>query len=108
MIDVAIEQQLGGFRLQAAFGVDAPWVGGLGRAVVRVVAVGVGALCGGRISPGRGVARPGMGTLLLNAVNDGETNGLLPWLLVTGALIVGFNLLADILYGVLDPRVRLA
>ena len=49
-----------------------------------------------------------MGTLLLDAVGNGDTNVLLPWLLVVGAFIIGFNLLADILYGVLDPRVRVA
>jgi ABC-type dipeptide/oligopeptide/nickel transport system permease component len=29
-------------------------------------------------------------------------------MLVTGALIIIFNLFADVLYGVLDPRVRVA
>jgi peptide/nickel transport system permease protein len=29
------------------------------------------------------------------------------WLVVTAAFIIGFNLIADILYGYLDPRIRL-
>jgi peptide/nickel transport system permease protein len=78
------------------------------RALVTIVAIDVGALFGGLIITERVFSRPGMGTLLLDAVNNGDTNVLLPWLLVTGAIIVAFNLLADILYGVLDPRVRLA
>ena len=28
------------------------------------------------------------------------------WLMVTATMIIIFNLIADILYGVLDPRVR--
>ena len=28
------------------------------------------------------------------------------WLMVTATMIIVFNLIADILYGVLDPRVR--
>jgi glutathione transport system permease protein len=28
------------------------------------------------------------------------------WLMITATLIIVFNLIADILYGVLDPRVR--
>ena len=53
-------------------------------------------------------SRPGMGTLLLSALQTGDTNILLPWMLVTGALISIFNLVADVMYGVLDPRLRSA
>ena len=28
------------------------------------------------------------------------------WLMITATMIIIFNLIADILYGVLDPRVR--
>jgi peptide/nickel transport system permease protein len=30
------------------------------------------------------------------------------WTVVTAAFVILFNLLADIFYGVLDPRIRLA
>jgi peptide/nickel transport system permease protein len=33
---------------------------------------------------------------------------LLPWLMITATFIILFNLLADVLYGVLDPRIRLS
>jgi peptide/nickel transport system permease protein len=33
---------------------------------------------------------------------------VLGWLIVSAAVIVLFNLIADILYAVLDPRIRLA
>jgi peptide/nickel transport system permease protein len=50
---------------------------------------------------------PGMGKLFVDSLTAGDTNVLIPWLMVTGAFIVAFNLLADVLYGALDPRVRL-
>jgi len=31
----------------------------------------------------------------------------MPYLLVTSVIVIAFNLIADLLYGVLDPRVRL-
>jgi peptide/nickel transport system permease protein len=30
----------------------------------------------------------------------------LAWLMVTSIMVVVFNLIADVLYGVLDPRIR--
>jgi peptide/nickel transport system permease protein len=76
-------------------------------ALVTVIAIDFGLLFGGLIITERIFSRSGMGTLLLSAVNNGDTNVLIPWLLVTGAIIIAFNLVADVLYGVLDPRVRL-
>jgi peptide/nickel transport system permease protein len=49
----------------------------------------------------------GMGRLFFDALRAGDVNVLLPWLVVSGAFIVAFNLLADVLYSFLDPRVRL-
>jgi glutathione transport system permease protein len=33
---------------------------------------------------------------------------ILPWLMVTVSFVILFNLVADILYAVLDPRIRYA
>jgi peptide/nickel transport system permease protein len=33
-------------------------------------------------------------------------NVLLAWLMVTSILVILFNLIADVLYAVLDPRIR--
>lgn len=77
-------------------------------ALVTVIAIDVGALFGGLIITERVFSRSGMGTVLLDALENGDTAILLPWMLVTGAFIIVFNLIADILYGVLDPRVRVA
>lgn len=49
----------------------------------------------------------GMGTVLVNAVTQHDPDMLMGWLVVTAILIVLFNLLADIVYGFLDPRIRI-
>ena len=61
-------------------------------ALVTIVAIDVGVLFGGLIITERIFSRPGMGTLLLSAVNNGDTQIVLPWMLVVGAIIVVFNL----------------
>ena len=73
-----------------------------------IMAIDIGALFGGLIITETIFAWPGMGRLFVNALINGDTNVLLPWLMITAAFIVLFNLLADVLYGVLDPRIRLA
>lgn len=75
--------------------------------LVTVVAIDAGALIGGVVVTERVFSRPGMGTLLLAALRDGDTNVLIPWMLVVGVVVIAANLLADILYAALDPRVRL-
>jgi peptide/nickel transport system permease protein len=49
-----------------------------------------------------------MGTLLLDALQNGDTAVLLPWMLVVGVVVILANVFADVLYAALDPRVRLA
>ena len=73
-----------------------------------VMAVDIGALFGGLIVTEQIFSVPGMGKLFLNSLLNGDTAVLLPWLMVTAVFIILFNLLADVLYGVLDPRIRLA
>ena len=76
--------------------------------LVTVMAVDIGALFGGLVVTEQIFSIPGMGKLFLDALQNGDTNVLLPWLMVTAIFIILFNLLADVLYGVLDPRIRLA
>lgn len=73
-----------------------------------VIAVDSGTLFAGLIVTETIFGWPGMGQLFFNALLQGDTAILLPWLVVTAVFVVVFNLLADILYGVLDPRIRLA
>lgn len=71
-----------------------------------VSAVGIGQLLGGLIITETIFAWPGMGQLLFGALQAGDTNVLLPWLVVVAGFALALNLLADILNGVLDPRAR--
>lgn len=73
-----------------------------------VMAIDIGGLFGGLIITETIFAWPGMGRLFFDALLNGDTAILLPWLMVTAVFIIGFNLLADVLYGVLDPRIRLS
>jgi peptide/nickel transport system permease protein len=50
----------------------------------------------------------GMGDLLLNAIHGDDVYVTMAWLLVTASVVILFNLLADLLYAVLDPRIRYA
>lgn len=73
-----------------------------------VVAIDFAAVFGGAVITERVFAWQGMGTLLVEGVQRYDPNLVLAWLMVTGGMVILFNLLADILYGVLDPRIRFA
>ncbi len=75
--------------------------------LVTVVAIDVGALFGGLIITESLFSIPGMGRLFLDSLNDGDVNVILPWTVIVAGFVIMFNLLADVLYGWLDPRVRL-
>jgi peptide/nickel transport system permease protein len=76
--------------------------------LVTVMAIDIGALFGGLVVTEQIFSIHGMGLLFVNALQNGDTQVLLPWLMVTATFIILFNLLADVLYGVLDPRIRLS
>ncbi len=76
--------------------------------LVTVMAIDIGLLFGGLIITEQIFAIPGMGRLFFDALQNGDVNVLLPWLLISAAFIILFNLIADLLYGWLDPRIRLA
>jgi peptide/nickel transport system permease protein len=50
----------------------------------------------------------GMGDLLLNSIRTDDVYVTMAWLLVTATVVILFNLIADLLYAVLDPRIRYA
>ena len=74
--------------------------------LVTVVAIDTGAILSGAIVTERVFAWQGMGSLLVQGVETSDPNLLLAWLMVTAVLVVLFNLIADVLYAVLDPRIR--
>ena len=48
-----------------------------------------------------------MGRYFLNAYQNGDYTQILPWMMIVVISVILFNLLADIIYAVLDPRIRL-
>jgi peptide/nickel transport system permease protein len=74
--------------------------------LVTVVAIDFGAIIGGAVITERVFSWQGMGALLVDGVTFNDTNVLLAWLMVTAVIVVLFNLIADVLYAVLDPRIR--
>ncbi|HVX45712.1 MAG TPA: ABC transporter permease [Mycobacteriales bacterium] len=73
-----------------------------------VVAIGFGTLIGGAVITEQIFQWHGMGEYLVQSLNQVDTNAILAWLLVASTAVVVFNLIADILYAVLDPRIRLS
>ncbi|MGZ4688540.1 MAG: ABC transporter permease [Acidimicrobiia bacterium] len=75
--------------------------------LVTVMALDIGALFGGLIITEEIFSIPGMGKVFIDALTAGDAPVLVAWTIVTAIFVVVFNLLADVLYGVLDPRIRL-
>ncbi len=71
-----------------------------------LVALDFGHLLAGAVVIERVFAWQGMGQMLLDGVTAADPNVVSAWLLVTAVMVVVFNLLADLAYGWLDPRVR--
>jgi len=76
--------------------------------LVTVVALDSALLIGGLLVTEQVFSIPGMGRLFLDSLLAGDVFVLLPWMVITGAAVIILNLLADIAYGLLDPRVRVA
>jgi peptide/nickel transport system permease protein len=74
--------------------------------LVTVIAINFGGLLGGAIVTETVFSLDGMGLYFINALGGADPYPVMAWLMVTATLVIVFNLIADILYGVLDPRVR--
>ena len=75
--------------------------------VVTVAAIDIGAILGGLIITERVFSYPGMGDFFLTAFDNGDFPQLMPFMVIIVATVILFNLLADISYAWLDPRIRL-
>ena len=76
--------------------------------LVTVMAIDIGALFGGAIITEKVYVWHGMGEYLNNAIGAQDTYAVAGWVMVSAIFVVVFNLLADLLYAVLDPRIRLS
>ena len=74
--------------------------------LVTLVALNFGTLLGGVIVTETVFSLDGMGLYFYNALLANDPYPVMAWLMVVATMIIVFNLLADIAYGLLDPRVR--
>ncbi len=74
--------------------------------IVTVVALDLPALFSGAVIVETVFQWRGMGVYLLQSITLRDTNAVMGWLLIAAVAVVIFNLIADMLYLILDPRVR--
>jgi len=87
------------------------WVHGLRNAslpVVTVVGLYVGILIGNSVLTEVVFNRPGLGKVIVGALNQRDYTMLQGLMVIYCFLIVVVNLITDLLYGVIDPRVKAA
>ena len=71
-----------------------------------IVAFDIGALLGGAVITERVFSFKGMGQTFINGLHLQDPNPIMGVFLVVGITAVVFNILADLAYSALDPRVR--
>jgi peptide/nickel transport system permease protein len=73
-----------------------------------LAAIDFGAVIGGAVVTEYVFGWRGMGQLFVVGLFTVDPNPVMGFFLVTAASVVLFNMLADILYAYLDPRIRLS
>jgi peptide/nickel transport system permease protein len=71
-----------------------------------VTALGIAAVLGGAFITETVFQWRGMGQFLLDSIFNGDRYALMAVVLVSGLFVIIGNIVADLLYGVLDPRIR--
>jgi peptide/nickel transport system permease protein len=74
--------------------------------LITVVSLNLGTLLGGTVIVEQIFALPGMGQLMLQAINTRDSTVVQGCVVVFAVVTVVANLIADLLYAVLDPRIR--
>ena len=74
--------------------------------VVTLIALGIPTVFGGAIITEKIFRVNGIGELLITAIQGADIPLVQTLSFLFAVLIVLFNLIADVLYGVLDPRIR--
>jgi peptide/nickel transport system permease protein len=74
--------------------------------VVTLIALGIPGIFGGAIITEQIFRVNGLGELLIHSIQTSDTPVVMALTFIFAILVVIFNLVADILYGVLDPRIR--
>lgn len=76
--------------------------------VLTMAGISLGTFLGGLVIVENVFAWPGLGQLMLNAVYSRDFPVVQSGLIVVAAIFIGANLLVDLIYGLIDPRVRLS
>jgi len=74
--------------------------------IVTLWALSLSALLGGAVVTESIFSWPGLGPAFLKALGEPDLALVLGFVIFTGVITVVFNLIADLLYGILDPRIR--
>jgi peptide/nickel transport system permease protein len=74
--------------------------------IVTIAALNFGGLLGGAIVTESVFSLDGMGYYFIQKLGQLDIYAVMAYLVVTSVIIIFFNLIADILYGYLDPRIR--
>jgi peptide/nickel transport system permease protein len=74
--------------------------------IVTIAALNLGSLLGGAIITETIFTLDGIGYYFIQSLNNSDYYAVMAYLLVTSVIVILFNLIADIMYGYLDPRIR--
>lgn len=74
--------------------------------VVTIVALAVPGVITGAVITEQIFRVPGMGSLLISSINNNDTPVVMTITFLFSILVVFFNLVADVIYGILDPRIK--
>lgn len=72
-----------------------------------IVPIDVITLIGGALITERIFGRPGMGQLFIRSLNNNEIEPVMAYLVIIAFLAIVANIVADIIYALLDPRIRI-
>ncbi len=72
-----------------------------------IVPIDVITLIGGALITERIFGRPGMGQLFIRSLNNNEIEPVMAYLMIIAFLAIVANIVADIIYALLDPRIRI-
>lgn len=76
--------------------------------LVTVVALDFGTIIAGAVVTESIFQLDGMGYYFIQALQRLDTYAVMAWLMIVAVMVIVFNLVADLVYGWLDPRIRLA
>jgi peptide/nickel transport system permease protein len=76
--------------------------------VVTVIGLEIGQVIAFAVVTETIFAWPGMGKLIIDSINNLDRPVIVAYLLIIVLMFIAINLVVDVLYSVLDPRVRLS